>query len=135
FTTTLFGQTDTVKHLPAELQNSGIYHITAVRTVDTAPFVGVDIHKKTGQTINNSDDQKAKEALEWVHAELPKAEHPEVLTSCDGDDFFRRDSVRIVGYIKGYEPRLGFSGGIIYQSGLFTREDFPATARIYENGT
>lgn len=135
FTTTLFGQTDTVKHLPAELQNSGIYHITAVRTVDTATFVGVDIHKKTGQTINNSDDQKEKEALEWVHAELAKAENPEVLTSYDGDDFFRRDSVRIVGYIKGYDPRLGFSSGIIYQSDLFTREDFPATARIYENGT
>ncbi|HLT87012.1 MAG TPA: TlpA disulfide reductase family protein [Sphingobacterium sp.] len=213
FTTVLFGQTDTVKHLPVELQNSGIYHIAAVRTVDTATFVdvhitfiskwwsmfsktnfiketdtdqkmypkgivgavfeerlwtpksgdtlvtlvfdplpanvkkidfgegektymyGVDIDGKAGQLGKRSDDQKEKVALEWVHVELAKAENPKVLESYDGEDFFRRDSVRIVGYIKGYDPRLGFSSGIIYQSDLFTREDFPATARIYENGT
>lgn len=213
FTTALFGQAHSVKHLPVELQNSGIYHIAGVRTVDTATFVdvhvtfipgwwtmfsktnfikavdsqqkmhpkgilgavfeeklrtpksgdtlvtlvfdplpgsvgqidfgeddktylyGVDIHGKTDQTIKDSDAQKEKEALEWVHAELVKGENPKVLESYGGEDFFRRDSVRIVGYIKGYDPQLGFSSGIIYQSDQFTREDFPATARIYENGT
>mgnify|MGYP001366400042 CR=1 FL=1 len=207
------GQADKIKHLPVELQNSGIYHIAAVRTVDTATFVdvhvtfipgwwsmfskknfikavdseqriypkgiagaafdeklrtpksgdtlvtlifdplpanvqqidfgeaertyiyGIDLDGKAKQFRKRSDDQKEKEALEWVHAELAKAENPEVLTSYDGDDFFRKDSVRIVGYIKGYDPRLGFSSGIIYHGDIFTREDFPATARIYENGT
>lgn len=108
FATVVHGQMDAVEHLPLEQQNPETSDIT---------------------------DQKEKEALEWVHAELAKAENPEVLTSYDGDDFFRRDSVRIVGYIKGYDPRLGFSNGIIYHGDIFTREDFPATARIYENGT
>ncbi|MBD1432875.1 TlpA family protein disulfide reductase [Sphingobacterium sp. DN00404] len=213
FATKLFGQTRSIEHLPAELQNSGIYHIAAIRNVDTATFVdvhvtfipgwwtmfskknfikaidseqkmhpkgiagavfeeklrtpksgdtlvtlvfdplpanvaqidfgegektyiyGVDIHGKTDPTIKDSEDQKEEEALEWVHAELAKAENPKVLESYDSEDFFRRDSVRIVGYIKGYDPRLGFSSGIIYQTDQFTREDFPATARIYENGT
>src|SRR5690606_5570146 len=46
-----------------------------------------------------------------------------------------KDSVRIVGYIKGYDPRLGFSSGIIYSKNTVTDEDSPTTVRIYEDGT
>ncbi|PRD56762.1 TlpA family protein disulfide reductase [Sphingobacterium gobiense] len=88
-----------------------------------------------GQNKNHVDEIKEKKALEWVHAELAKAKNPQVLESYGSDDFFRKDSVRIVGYIKGYDIGLGFSSGMIYNSNLFTHEDLPVTARIYENGT
>lgn len=88
-----------------------------------------------GQKKNHADEIKEKEALEWIHAELAKAQNPKVLASYGGDDFFRKDSVRIVGYIKGYDIGLGFSSGMVYYSDIFTQEDIPATARVYENGT
>ncbi|WP_133166370.1 TlpA family protein disulfide reductase [Sphingobacterium haloxyli] len=87
------------------------------------------------QRIKHSNEQREKEALKWVHTELMKAQNSAVLASYTSKDFFRKDSVRIVGYIKGYDIGLGFSSGMIYHSNLFTREDLPVTARIYENGT
>ncbi|SDD69605.1 TlpA family protein disulfide reductase [Pedobacter soli] len=52
----------------------------------------------------------------------------------DQNIFFVSDSVKIVGYIKGYDKRAGFSSGIIYHQNHLTREDFPTTVRIYEDG-
>lgn len=49
-------------------------------------------------------------------------------------DFFKTDSIRIVGYIKGYDRRAGFSSGIIYHSNDLTNEDYPTTIRVYEDG-
>ncbi|RZK13687.1 MAG: hypothetical protein EOO43_17525, partial [Flavobacterium sp.] len=48
--------------------------------------------------------------------------------------FFTRDSIKIVGYIKGYDKRASFASGIIYHQNNITREDFPTTVRIYEDG-
>jgi thiol-disulfide isomerase/thioredoxin len=48
--------------------------------------------------------------------------------------FFRRDSIKIVGYIKGYPKTASFASGIIYHSNDIVREDLPTTVRIYEDG-
>ena len=48
--------------------------------------------------------------------------------------FFRRDSIRIVGYIKGYPKTASFASGIIYHSNNIVREDLPTTVRIFEDG-
>eukprot|EP01012_Entosiphon_sulcatum_P032331 TRINITY_DN41130_c0_g1_i1.p1 TRINITY_DN41130_c0_g1~~TRINITY_DN41130_c0_g1_i1.p1 ORF type:complete len:646 (-),score=56.84 TRINITY_DN41130_c0_g1_i1:221-2158(-) len=48
--------------------------------------------------------------------------------------FFVNDSIKIVGYIKGYDKRAGFASGIIYNENYLTGEDFPTTVRIYEDG-
>src|SRR5687768_9433163 len=48
--------------------------------------------------------------------------------------FFLRDSVKIVGYIKGYDKNAKYASGIIYHENNLTREDFPTTVRIYEDG-
>ncbi len=48
--------------------------------------------------------------------------------------FFLRDSIKIVGYIKGYDKRASFASGIIYHKNIVTNEDFPTTVRIYEDG-
>lgn len=48
--------------------------------------------------------------------------------------FFLRDSVKIVGYIKGYDKNAKYASGIIYHENNLTREDFPTTVRIYGDG-
>lgn len=212
-TPALFAQTNTIQHLPAELKNTGLFNIAAVRTVDTATFVDVHVTflpgwwskfyednfikdsegeekfypkgiigaafdkeirtPKSGDTLVTlvfeplpehirkidygrgdqatifgvdlsgkgygadvtAKKRKDAEGIAWVQGELKKANNNAVLSSFDSKDFFKKDSVRIVGYLKGYDPRLGFSSGIIYSSNQLTKEDFPTTVRIYENGT
>src|SRR5688572_27998797 len=48
--------------------------------------------------------------------------------------FFLRDSIKIVGYIKGYDKNAKYASGIIYHENNLTREDLPTTVRIYEDG-
>ncbi|MES2829794.1 MAG: thioredoxin-like domain-containing protein [Bacteroidota bacterium] len=48
--------------------------------------------------------------------------------------FFKRDSIRIVGYIKGYPKAASFASGIIYHSNDIVGDDLPTTVRIFEDG-
>src|SRR5690606_21020673 len=48
--------------------------------------------------------------------------------------FFSNDTARLVGYLKGYDPRAGFSTGIIYAENVLTRESHPIVVEIYEDG-
>ncbi|MES2455776.1 MAG: thioredoxin-like domain-containing protein [Bacteroidota bacterium] len=48
--------------------------------------------------------------------------------------FFRADSVKIFGYIKGYDNNANYSSGIIYHSNNLTVEDLPTTVSIYKDG-
>ncbi|WP_285011064.1 TlpA family protein disulfide reductase [Pedobacter faecalis] len=48
--------------------------------------------------------------------------------------FFLRDSIKIVGYIKGYDRSSGYASGIIYHANNIIRQDFPTTVRIYPDG-
>lgn len=52
-----------------------------------------------------------------------------------GTDFFRRDSVYLQGYLKGYDPRLGFDSGILYLSNEITRKDYPTVVPINPDGS
>ncbi len=48
--------------------------------------------------------------------------------------FYPSGSVRIVGYIKGYDPRAGFSSGMVYQRNEATMEDAPTVVQIHPDG-
>jgi len=48
--------------------------------------------------------------------------------------FFLRDSIKIVGYIKGYDKNAKYASGIIYHGNNITGEDLPTTVRIYGDG-
>jgi len=51
-------------------------------------------------------------------------------------DFFTSDSIKVVGYITGYDSKnAGYASGIIYHSNQLTNEDFPTTVRINKDGT
>lgn len=47
---------------------------------------------------------------------------------------FRHDSVCIQGYIDGYDPRIGFTNGLVYVSNELTREDYPIVVNLQPNG-
>ena len=40
----------------------------------------------------------------------------------------------IQGYIRGYDPRAGFTSGIIYNNNIVTEEDFPTVVALLEDG-
>lgn len=52
-----------------------------------------------------------------------------------GEDFFRRDSVCLQGYLNGYDPRLGFDSGILYLSDEITGQDYPTVVPIKPDGS
>ncbi|MCD8261646.1 MAG: hypothetical protein LUD15_09310 [Bacteroides sp.] len=47
------------------------------------------------------------------------------------EEFFSSEPVKIVGHIKGYDRRSGFSTGIIYANNVITREDYPTVVTIH----
>lgn len=70
----------------------------------------------------------------WLNKELENAKVKEALPDYTSDLFFNSQPGRLVGYIKGYDPRLGFSTGIIYKNNVITGEDFPITLNVYPDG-
>ena len=70
----------------------------------------------------------------WLKDELKNAKTKKELPSYQSEHFFSTQNARLVGYIKGYDPRLGFSTGIIYARNDITREDYPVTADIHPDG-
>lgn len=66
------------------------------------------------------------EALASSKKQVPAALNPAA--------FFCKDSARLVGYIKGYDVRSGFSTGILYEGNQLTREDYPIVARVFPDG-
>jgi thiol-disulfide isomerase/thioredoxin len=69
----------------------------------------------------------------WIDAELAKSTQ-KPLKDYQSDDFFNDTPARLIGCIKGYDPRAGFTTGIIYGSNELTREDFPIVAQIQPDG-
>lgn len=71
----------------------------------------------------------------WIAGELKKAGNQKNIKDYNNSSsFFKKDSARIVGYLKGYERSLGFSTGIVYASNELLREDYPRVIEIYEDG-
>lgn len=63
-------------------------------------------------------------------------EPAKTITSDAGfQNFFRRDTTYLQGYIDGYDPRLGFDTGLIYLSNELTRKDYPTVVEIAPDGS
>ncbi|MFD2970211.1 TlpA family protein disulfide reductase [Sphingobacterium bambusae] len=69
----------------------------------------------------------------WLEQELAKSKK-QASIALQETNFFGSDTVKIVGYLRGYARSAGFSSGIIYYSNDLTNEDFPTTIRIQEDG-
>ncbi len=69
----------------------------------------------------------------WIDQELAKVKN-KAPVDFNSPKFFSKGSGRLVGYIKGYDRRLGFNTGLVYSSNELTREDFPTVVKIYPDG-
>ena len=69
----------------------------------------------------------------WINSELAKAKRKSLMDFKAGE-FFDTDTARLIGFIKGYDPRAGFSTGIIYAGNEITRETYPVIIKIHEDG-
>lgn len=95
-----------------------------------AEIFGISLNEKPVVTTKSSIPI---EIQKWLNKKISQAK---VKTSKENydQDFFKTDSIKIVGYIKGYDRRAGFSSGIIYNSNNLTGEDYPTTIRVYDDG-
>lgn len=90
-------------------------------------------------SLTASAKQKVKSEIPasvqlWLNQQLTQAKQKEPLPDYTSDRFFDHSPARLVGYIKGYDPRLGFKTGIIYASNQITREDHPVALIIHPDG-
>ena len=98
---------------------------------DEAEIYGISLDKK--QKKIETERYVPDAAQHWLAAELAKAK-VKTLVEYDSPRFFSRDTARLVGYIKGYDPRLNFHTGMIYSGNKITNEESPVIVRIYEDG-
>ncbi|PHQ28087.1 TlpA family protein disulfide reductase [Leeuwenhoekiella nanhaiensis] len=89
---------------------------------------GVSLTESASETSN----EVPVEVMNWLEEELAKSDP--ALESFDPDTFFSRKMGRVVGYIKGYDPRLGFETGMIYIGNELTREEYPTVIEIAPDG-
>jgi thiol-disulfide isomerase/thioredoxin len=90
-----------------------------------------------GISLNPKTKHQAKEApaevQTWLDEEVAKSKRTSLMDFKSGE-FFSKDTARLVGYIKGYDPRAGFATGMVYAQNVITREDYPMVIRIHEDG-
>lgn len=91
--------------------------------------ISLDAKQKKEQQV----PQVPLAAQQWMKAELVKAK-VKTLVDYSSPKFFSHDTARLVGYIKGYDPRMDFNTGMIYSNNVLTREDIPVVVRIHDDG-
>jgi thiol-disulfide isomerase/thioredoxin len=106
------------------------------KSVKTFDYGEIDDVELWGVSLKKPKKEKpvsyAKQE-QWVEEQLAKAKRT-TLVDYDSPEFFTKDTARVIGYIKGYDPRLGFTTGLTYASNVMTREDFPLVAEIRPDG-
>lgn len=65
----------------------------------------------------------------------PKNTIKSITPEGDYQSFFRQDTACLQGYINGYDPRLGFSTGLIYLANELTGKDYPTVIPIDPDGS
>src|ERR1035437_8614191 len=90
-----------------------------------------------GETKPLSTSNSTKEQLptfkipdnvsKWMDTELSKAKRKTLLTK---EQFFTRDSAKVVGYIKGFRSNLGFKTINVDATNVLTKESRPIISEI-----
>ena len=92
-------------------------------------FFGLSLHEKKKEKSKDIPS----EVQDWIDAALAQVKD-EPIEKYESDEFFSKKPAKIIGYIKGYDQRSGFDTGIYYASNVLTREDYPVTIEIKEDG-
>ena len=92
-------------------------------------FYGLYLH---GEKAEKSSEIP-KKVVQWLNTEFEK-NNKAPIKNYEEDTFFSKEPARIIGYIKGYDPKVGFDTGIYYATNELTREDYPITIDIQPDG-
>ncbi len=88
-------------------------------------------------SLEKQRSDKPKEVPEyvnkWIQEELNKITDTPI-KDFNSDWFFNPKKAKLIGYIKGYDKRLGFNTGMVYQGNNITREDYPIVVQVFEDG-
>lgn len=92
-----------------------------------------------GISLLNSNASKVESSkvpadiTKWIDVSLAKVKGQAPI-NFNSDKFFSDKNARLIGYIKGYDQRLGFTTGLVYTNNELTREDYPTVVQIYPDG-
>ena len=81
----------------------------------------------------NKSKEIPEDVTKWIGRELKKSTK-KPLANFNSKDFFNKSTGRLIGYIKGYDVRLGFKTGIVYTQNDITREDYPVVIEVHPDG-
>lgn len=93
-------------------------------------ILGVSLRK---QQKGQKENKVPKKVKKWFKKELSKVEETP-LKDFNSHDFFSEKPAKLIGYIKGYDPRLDFKSGLTYIRSSITTEDSPTSIKIHEDG-
>lgn len=91
----------------------------------------IDIEKETKTAILPKEIPEP--VSKWIDNELKKVTKKPI-ANFNSPQFFNKTTGRLIGYIKGYDLRLGFKTGIIYAKNDITREDYPVVIEVHPDG-
>ncbi|WP_303319130.1 TlpA disulfide reductase family protein [Flavivirga abyssicola] len=81
----------------------------------------------------NKTKKVPKSVVKWIDDELTKvATKP--IENYNSPKFFNKSTARLIGYIKGYDVRLGFKTGIMYMGNPITNESYPIVVQVHSDG-
>ena len=86
------------------------------------------------KAIKKDKSKVPAQVSKWIEEELAKAKRKELIDYNNPNEFFTTDKVRIVGYIKGYSPKLNFKSGLIYYDNIFNAEQMVNLIDIKPDG-
>jgi len=104
----------------------------AIKKIDfNNEIFGVSLVEGTKKATKSQEIPES--VSKWIDNELKKVTK-KPLSNFNSTQFFNKTTGRLIGYIKGYDVRLGFKTGIIYTRSNITREDYPVVIEIHPDG-
>ncbi|MBC8054084.1 MAG: redoxin family protein [Sphingobacteriaceae bacterium] len=133
------GEIDKQIYMPASGDSSFVLIFPAVKKAttkinfgekDRTIIFGLSLDPKKQQSRSHEVPANVNA---WLDAELAKSKN-NTLVNYTSPQFFNTDTARVIGYIKGYDRRLGFSTGIVYASNEISNDDSPMVVSIEPDG-
>lgn len=75
-----------------------------------------------------------KPVKKWIMDELARAERKELIEVSCSSEFFSDEKSRIIGYMKGYDARLGFTTGLLLENSTVELNQLSHLIKIHSDG-
>ena len=103
--------------------------VTKINFIHVGSIYGISLNPETQPRRREIPD----DVLQWIDNELAQARR-QTMMNFEAGEFFAADTARLVGYIRGFDRRAGFSTGMIFDNNAITRESNPVMVQIHEDG-